>query len=157
MMLCDVVVDDERRSLATPRRIAAASAALLRWWSRHIILILISAPLPCKPALLKNLVHNILVTNDVPRALNRDARVDLNLDGAGTAIFVNHGNSTLAGAVLLDGLDDGPGNGVGMAGWRICKAHKVVVLGDEDRGVDAETNGGDILFLLVILILSSYG
>lgn len=143
--------------LAASRRIAVASTALLRWRSRHIILILISAPLACKPALLQNLVDNILVTNDVPRALNRDARVNLNLNRARPAILVNHGDAALAGAVLLDSLDDGPGNGVGMAGWCICKAHEVVILGDEDRGVDAEADGGDVLFLLVILIFSSHG
>lgn len=143
--------------LATSRRIAAASAALLRWRSRQIILILISAPLACKPALLKDLVHDIFVADDVPRALNSDARVNLNLDGARPAIFVNHGDAALARAVLLDGFDDGSGNGVGMAGWCIREAHEVVVLGDEDRGVDAKADGGDILFLLVILILSSHG
>lgn len=59
----------------------------------------------------------------------------------------------MAGAVLLDGLDDSLCNSVGVAGGRVVEADEVVVAGDVDRGVDAETNGREALFVVCVVFL----
>jgi len=102
-----------------------------------------SFPREAVPA--EDLIDDGLVADDVAGALDGDAGVDLDLDGSRPAVLVDHGNAALTGAALLDGLDDGPGDGVGVACGRVGEADEVVVLGDENGGIDAEADGRDAL------------
>lgn len=88
--------------------------------------------------LTKNLCHKVLVAHDVSVPVDLQPSVDLDPHGPRSAVLVNHGNPALTGAVLLDGVDDGASNGVGVLSGGLVDADVVVVAGDSDGGVDSK-------------------
>lgn len=112
-------------------------------------------PLPPQPIPLpgEDLVDDVFVADNVAGSLDLEASIDLDVDGTRPAVFVDHGDAAVAGAVLLNGVDDGAGNGVGVVGGGVVDADEVVVARDFDRGVDAQADGGLALVRVAVVLV----
>lgn len=131
---------------ATLVELLVTRAASLRRSGHFLILVLlVLLSLASQTTLSEDLLDDILGADDIASSLDHHASVDLDLDGTRASLLVNHGDTALSRAVLLNSMDDSLGNGIGLVSGARADAHEVVVLGDVERGADAEADGRALL------------
>lgn len=91
--------------------------------------------------MLEILIEGLLAAQEIVATLEHQASMDFDLDGSGTALFVDHRQADVACTIVSHGLDDCLSDFLRVVGRGASNAENVVVVGNFNARVDTEDNG----------------